>query len=189
MVRYVGQHAFLPDSPMRDPREIERLGRFISARSLMLYYLRHPRIAVLVFRHALDEGSLQRVRMRIGTREYRLGNYEKSAGKAPEAQSHFFDFWNDLKAAVFGGRPGLYAGYAAVLLAALWSLALSQAAGLRGRLIAVAYIWTAMVTLSAILVMFDGVDTGRHLFLFNAMLDMTACGLLCFCGLAKRSST
>jgi hypothetical protein len=180
MVRYVGQHAFLPDSPMQNPRETERLGRFISVRSLTNYYLRHPRIALLVFRYALDEGSLQRVSTRIGTRQYRLGNYEKSTGKAPEAQSHFFDFWSDLKAAVFGDRPELYAGYAAVLLAALWGLALSRPAKLRARLIAIAAIWTAMVTLSAVLVMFDGVDTGRHLFLFNAMLDMTACGLLCF---------
>ena len=45
---------------------------------------------------------------------------------------------------------------------------------------AIAAIWTTMVVLAAVLVMFDGVDTGRHLFLFNAMLDMTACGLLCF---------
>jgi hypothetical protein len=174
MVRYVGKHSFLPDSPMQDARETERLGRFISIRSLTVYYLSHPRVAGLVFRSALAEGSLQRVRMQIGTRQYRLGNYEKSVGKAPEAQSHFFDFCGVLKAMVFGNRPVLYGFYAAGLLAALWVLSM------RARLVAIAAIWTAMVMLAAVLVMFDGVDTGRHLFLFNAMLDMTACGLLCF---------
>jgi hypothetical protein len=174
MARYVGQHAFLPDSPMQDARETERLGRFLTVRSLTFYYLSHPRIAALVFRGALAEGSLQRVRMQIGRRQYRLGNYEKSVGKPAEAQSHFFDFWSDLKAAVFGNRPVLYGCYAAALLAALWLLSV------RARLTAIAAIWTAMVVLAAVLVMFDGVDTGRHLFLFNAMLDMTACGLLCF---------
>ena len=174
MVRYVGKHSFLPDSPMQDAREIERLGRFISVRSLTHYYLSHPRIAGLVFRSALAEGSLQRVRMQIGARQYRLGNYEKSVGKPPEAQSHFLDLWSDSKAAVFGNRPMLYACYAAGLLAALWILSV------RARVTALAAIWTAMVALAAVLVMFDGVDTGRHLFLFNAMLDMTACGLLCF---------
>jgi hypothetical protein len=174
MVRYVGKHAFLPDSPMQDARETERLGLFLSARSLTGYYLSHPRIAGLVFRSALAEGSLQRVRMQIGPRQYRLGNYEISVGKAPEAQSHFFDFWTDLKATAFGNRPVLYGCYAAVLLAALWMLCM------RARLAAVAAIWTSMVVLAAVLVLFDGVDTGRHLFLFNAMLDMTACGLLCF---------
>jgi hypothetical protein len=174
MVRYVGNHAFLPDSPMQDTRETERLGRFISVRSLTLYYFSHPRVAALVFRSALAEGSLQRVRMQIGARQYRLGNFEKSAGRPPEAQSHFFDFWSDLKAAVFGNRPVLYGCYAAGLLAALWIFCL------RARVTAIAAIWTGMVALAAVLVMFDGVDTGRHLFLFNAMLDMTACGLLCF---------
>jgi hypothetical protein len=174
MARYVGQHAFLPDSPMQDARETERLGRFLSVRSLTLYYVSHPRIAALVFRSALAEGSLQRVRMQIGTREYRLGNYEKSVGKPPEAQSHFFDFWSDSKAAVFGNRPVLYGCYAVALLAALWILSM------RAHRTAIAAVWTAMVALAAVLVMFDGVDTGRHLFLFNAMLDMTACGLLCF---------
>jgi hypothetical protein len=174
MARYVGQHGFLPDSPMQDARETERLGRFLKVRSLTLYYLSHPRIAALVFRNALDEGSLQRVRMQIGTRQYRLGNYEKSAGKPPEAQSHFFDFWGDLKTAMFGNRPVLYGCYASGLLGVLWILAR------RGGVTAIAAIWTAMVALAAVLVLFDGVDTGRHLFLFNAMLDMTVCGLFCF---------
>ncbi len=174
MARYVGKHGFLPDSPMQDARETERLGHFISVRSLALYYLSHPRIAALVFRNALAEGSLQRVRMQIGARQYRLGNFEKSVGKPPEAQSRFFDFWSDLKAAVFGNRPVLYGCYAAGLLAALWILCL------RARVTAIAAAWTGMVALAGVLVMFDGVDTGRHLFLFNAMLDMTACGLLCF---------
>jgi hypothetical protein len=174
MARYAGQHGFLPDSPMQDARETERLGRFLSVRSLTLFYLSHPRIAALVFRSAMAEGSLQRVRMQIGARQYRLGNYEKSVGKPAEAQSHFFDFWSDLKAAVFGNRPVLYGFYAAGLLAALWVLSV------RGQVAAIAAVWTAMVALAAVLVMFDGVDTGRHLFLFNAMLDMTVCGLFCF---------
>jgi len=174
MTRYVGKHSFLPDSPMQDVRETERLGRFLSVRSLTFYYLSHPRVAGLVFRNALAEGSLQRVRMQIATRQYRLGNYEKSVGKPPEAQSHFFDFWSGLKAAVFGNRPLLYGCYSAGLLTALWTLSR------RARRTAIAAIWSVMVALAAVLVMFDGVDTGRHLFLFNAMLDMTACGLLCF---------
>ena len=180
MARYVGQHAFLADSPMQDPVQTKAMGAYLSVRSLTGYYLSHPRIAALVFRNALDEGSLQRVRMKIGTRAYRLGNYAKTVGLPPEAQSHFLDYWSSLKVAVFGGRPALYAAYAAGLLAALWTLALRQPAKLRARLASAAAIWTAMAALAAVLVLFDGIDTGRHLFLFNAMLDMTACALLCF---------
>lgn len=180
MVRYVGQHAFLPDSPMRNPYQVELLGRHLSPRTLATYYLSHPRIAGLVLRNALDEGSLQRVRMKIGARQYRLGNYEKTAGKPPEAQSHFFDLWCDFKVVIFGGQPFVYACYTAALLGILWILTLRQPETRRARLVALAAMWTAMIALAAMLVMFDGIDTGRHLFLYNAMLDMTLCGLLAF---------
>jgi hypothetical protein len=176
MATYVGKHAFLPDSPMHDPVETERLGHYLTAPNLARYYVSHPRIAWLVFRNVLTEGSLQRVEMQTGQRQVRLGNYEKSAGKPPEAQSHFLDFWNDLKTAAFGNRPLLFACCIAVLVAALWILAFSRSA----RVIAIAAMWTTMLATAALLVMFDGIDTGRHMFLFNAMLDMTACGLLCF---------
>ena len=176
MARYVGKHAFLPDSFLNDARETERLGHFLSARNLTIYYLSHPRIAGLVFRNVLAEGSLQRVEMQIGKRQYRLGNYEMSAGKPPEAQSHFFDFWTCLKTAAFGNRPLLYGFYIVALVAGLWILALRRSA----RFVAIAAMWTSMLAIAAVLVMFDGIDTGRHMFLFNAMLDMTVCGLLCF---------
>lgn len=185
MKRYVGQHAFLPDSPMQDPREVESLGRVLTAPRLARYYAGHPRVAALVFRDALAEGALQRVRMRIGARQYRLGNYEKSAGKPPEAQSRFLDFWSEWKAAAFGNCPLLYGAWTVALLAALWILSLRQSR-LRARFVALAAIWTAMVVLAAALVMFDAVDTGRHLFLFNAMLDMTVCGLVAILSLPLR---
>ena len=118
--------------------------------------------------------------MKIGAREYRLGNYEKSTGKPPEAQSHFFDFWGDAKAALLGNRPVLYALYACGLLGALWMLSWRRRGPGRARLLALTSVWTAMVALAAVVVLFDGVDSGRHLFLFNSMLDMTVCGLFCF---------
>ncbi len=178
MARYAGQHSFLPDSPMQNAREVELLGRVLTAPKLARYYVSHPRIAVLVLGSARAEGSLQRVRMQIGARQYRLGNYEKSAGKPPEAQSHFLDFWTGSKVAVFGDRPVLYGAYAAGLLGALWIFAFRQVGNGRARMLALCAVWTAMVTLAAVLTMFDEVDTGRHLFLFNAMLDMTLCGVI-----------
>jgi hypothetical protein len=178
MKRYVGKHAFLPDSPTNDPAQVAAFGRVITPSRLVGYYLRHPAIAVLVFRDALADGSLQRVRMQIGARQYRLGNYEKDTGEPPEAQSHFLDFWTSWKTVVFGNRPWLYAAWAVVLLAALWTLALRQPSKIRPRIVALSAMWTAMVVLAPFLVLFDGIDTGRHLFLFNAMLDMTVCGLI-----------
>ena len=180
MARYAGKHAFLPDSPMNDPVKAAEIGRVITPLRLVRFYARHPVITGLVFRDALAEGSLQRVRMQIGARQYRLGNYEMNTGEPPEAQSHFMDFWTSWKAAAFGNRPWLYGAWALALLAVSWILALRQPHKFRRRVVALTAIWTTMVLLAPLLVLFDGVDTGRHLFLYNAMLDMTVCGLLGF---------
>jgi len=180
MSRYAGQHAFLPDSPVADPVRAEAFAGVIRPSRLVLYYARHPSVVIAVLRDALADGSLERVRMQIGPRQYRLGNYEKGTGKPPEAQSHFLDFWTSWKTAAFGNRPLLYAAWATALLAALWTLVLRLPVDVRPRIVALAAIWTAMVLLAPLLVLFDGIDTGRHLFLFNAMLDMTVCGLVAF---------
>ncbi len=180
MSRYAGQHAFLPDSPLVDPVRAESFGNVIRPSRLVLYYARHPRVGIQVLLDALADGSLERVRMQTGGRQYRLGNYEKDTGKPPEAQSHFLDVWTSWKTAAFGNRPLLYAGWAAALLGALWTLVVRLPVDVRPRVVALAAIWTTMMTLAPLLVLFDGVDTGRHLFLFNAMLDMTVCGLVAF---------
>lgn len=181
MARYSGQHAFLPSSPMNNPREVDRFSRQFSTANLAHYYLSHPRMTAQVFKYVLAEGSLQRARMKVGPREYRLGNYPRDAARPPEAQSHFLDFWSQWKAALFGNRPAAYLAYIAMLFAALWTLVLRRATPLRLPLAVLASILSAMVALSAAAVLFDAVDTGRHLFLFNTLLDMTACALIAFC--------
>lgn len=180
MTQYAGKHAFMPDSPMNNPVKAAELGRVITPSRLVRFYLQHPVITGLVLRDALADGSLQRVRMQIGARQYRLGNYEKDTGEPPEAQSHFLDFWTDWKAAAFGNRPWLYGAWAVALLVMLWTLALRLSPKIRPRVTALTAIWTTMVVAAPLLVLFDGIDTGRHLFLFNAMLDMTVCGLVGF---------
>jgi hypothetical protein len=35
-----------------------------------------------------------------------------------------------------------------------------------------------MMALAPIIVMFDGIETGRHLFLFNMLLDVTICAVI-----------
>ena len=175
MLRYVGKHAFLPDSPVQTPAQANAFAAILSPSKLMLYFLSHPRTAVRTLGYALGEGSLQRVRMQIGERQYRLGNYERSYGRPPESQSQFLTQWSDWKAAVFGNRPGLYAIYAIVLFAALWMLTLRRPDPVRPRIVLLVAILTAMSGTALLVVLFDGVETGRHLFLFNALLDVAVC--------------
>ena len=180
MARYSGQHAFLPASPMNNAQEVEKFGRQFSTMKLAGYYLSHPRVTAQVLLYILGEGSLQRVRMKVGQREYRLGNYTGDTGRPPESQSHFLDFWSQSKAALFGNRPFCYVAYVVGLLVALWTIAWRRMPPLRARLAVLAGILSGMLALSAVVVLFDAVDTGRHLFLFNMLLDVAICGLVAF---------
>lgn len=175
LLQYVGKHAFLPDSPVQTPAQIDAFAAMLSPSKLALYFLSHPKTAVKALGYALREGSLQRVRMEIGSRQYRLGNYERSSGHPPESQSHFLTQWSDWKAAVFGNRPVRYAAYTIVLFAALWLLALRRPNPARPRIVLLMAVLTAMTGTALLIVLFDGVDTGRHLFLFNALLDVAVC--------------
>jgi len=172
MMVYVGHHAFEPSTGLSDPRQTEILSHKLTPVRLAEYYVSHPRVAWLRLLEAMNDGSRQRVRMTIGSREYRLGNYALSTGRPPGAQSHFFDLWTQAKSAVFGGRPRLYLLYAAAVFATLWILAA------RGPMRVLLASLTSMAAGAAVLAMFDGVDDGRHLFLFNALLDIAACVLV-----------
>lgn len=176
-LQYVGQTAFSPGSPMRSPQVMEEFGQRVPLRKMVAYYLWHPRVSVQVFLYAMEEGSLQRVNRKVGQREFRLGNYPKSSGRPPGAQSRFFDAWSAFKAALFGNHPVPYVAYAAGLVAALWTLVLRLPGNLRPRAVLLAGALSGMLIVAAITVTFDAVETGRHLFLYNALLDVGVCGL------------
>jgi hypothetical protein len=175
---YVGQHAFSEGTPMQHPGMIEEFGHQVPLYKMVAYYLSHPRVSALVFLDGMEEGALQRVRMKIGQREYRLGNYAKAAGQPPEAQSGFLDVWSQLKVAALGNRPIAYLAYVIGLQILLWALVLRQPADLRPRTATLAAALMGMLALAPIIVMFDAVDTGRHLFLFNALLDVAVCAIV-----------
>lgn len=175
MLQYVGQHAFSENSPMQRQDGIDAFGRQMSVGKLAVYFVSHPRVTLRVLGTALKEASLQRVRMEIGSREYRLGNYERSSGHSPEAQSDFLDGWAAGKALAFGNRPWLYAAYGGGLLALAWGCAVRSTSRMRARAVLLVGTLTALVGLAGLIVLFDGVDMGRHMLIFNTLLDMTVC--------------
>jgi hypothetical protein len=105
-IAYVGKHAFSPGVPMSDPDEQRHFSGWFGPSDLATFFLRHPAIAWRMLMVHLDEGSLDRVRMRTGNLAHRLGNYEKSTGKPPQALSHFFCFWPYVRSACWEAIPG-----------------------------------------------------------------------------------
>jgi hypothetical protein len=102
-IALIGKHAFSPGIPISDPGEQRRFARWFGPSDLAALFLRHPNIAWRMLMIHLDEGSLDRVRVKTGDLAHRLGNHERSTGKPPQTLSHFFCFWPYKS---FRGRAG-----------------------------------------------------------------------------------
>jgi hypothetical protein len=168
--QYSGEVAFAEDVPLRDPDYEERFGAWFGPVDLLRLYLRHPSAAWIIARENLDEASMDRVRIRMAGVPHRLSNYEESQGRPPQAISHFFTLWPALKNAAFGARPILYGLWILAVIAIAWILAPRD-----GRMRLLLAIFTTALAVEFSICMLDGADGGRHLTLFNALLDFLVC--------------
>jgi hypothetical protein len=168
----VGTHTYMPQSLIQTYEQQAAFARIFGPKELALLYLRHPYRAWHMMKIDLDEASIDRLSMKIGAQEYRLGNYERSTGKPPQSLSQFFCLWPILKHSVISGHPRIYLGYILSVIAAAWLLA-PRLPGMRWYL----GIVTAMLVVSFAAVMVDGVDSGRHLQMFKYLLDLLVCGI------------
>ena len=102
-----------------------------------------------------------------------MGNYDRSAGKPPFAQSRAFSAWSTMKQSVFGGHGYRYGIYCAALCLLL-PLTLLRRGGKQRRVwIAAALVLVSMAGMTLLIgCLADGVDFLRHLFLFNACVDL-----------------
>jgi hypothetical protein len=168
--QYSGEVAFAEDVPLRDPAYEEQFGQWFGPLDLIRLYLRHPSAAWLIARGNLDEASMDRVRIRMSGVPHRLGNYEESTGKSPQAISRFFTVWAAFKDAIFGGRPLVYLAYILIVVALAWILA----PPLKHMRLLLAIVTMSLAVEFAIC-MLDGADGGRHLTLFGFLLDLLVC--------------
>jgi hypothetical protein len=174
-IALVGKHVFLPDTPLSSPEGQAQFRRWFGPSDLGEFFLRHPHLAWRMLMIDLDEASLDRVRMKTGTLEHRLGNYERDTGNAPQSLSHFFCFWPGVKHAVIAHHPRVYLAYILGVMIAPWLLA-PRMPGMRALLASV----TAALAISLLIVMMDGLDSGRHLMVFNYVLDLLAAAAVTF---------
>jgi hypothetical protein len=174
-VQYVGYHAFRADSPIADEETQMRFAGWFGPSDLIRFYLRHPGLAWGVAKVNLYEASIDRLRMKDGNREHRLGNYEESTGKKPQALSNFFCVWPVVKHAIISGRPRVFLAWIVAVIAVAWALA-PRSAGMR---VLLAFI-TASLVVAWMIGMLDGLDGGRHLTVFNFLLDLVVCADVAF---------
>ena len=168
----VGTHSYQENSPNGTEAQQEAFARMFGVKDLALLYLRHPASAWWMMKIDLDEASIDRVRMKIGEKEYRLGNYERSIGKPPQSLSHFFGLWPAVKGSAISGHPRRYFVLILAVIAAAWLLA-PRWPGMRWLL----GMYTAILVVAFAVVMIDGTDAGRHMQMFNYLLDLLVCGV------------
>lgn len=174
-VRYVGEHTFLPESPLATEAGQAEFAGWFGPIDLIGFYANHPALAWRVAEINLTEASYDRVRMKTGATEHRLGNYEQSVGKPPQSLSHFLGVWPAMKYAVISGRPFVYLGWILAVIGAAWAFAPRIP---RMRILLTAF--TGCLAVAWAIPMLDGLDAGRHLTIFNFLLDLLVCADIAF---------
>ncbi len=153
-LRWKDMHSYSPDSPMVDEFFVREFMHRTSLPRLALFYITHPRHAWRMAGLAAEEGALQRPP---------FGSYDKSAGHAPGAQSSAFSAWSAAKRIALGRFLWLYPllfGIAVTIVARRFPAA-GVVLGLMG---AIEFGMSAMT---------DCLDVTRHLFIFNAIWDVS----------------
>lgn len=156
---YSGTGAFDARSGFRQPAFVANFSRQTSHFRLLFYYLRNPATAFRIFMKGAKEGAFQRFPG--------FANLPKSSGVPPRYLSQSFALWSTVKQAIFYTHPLLYVIFALAVSATLIRLlGFRSPAGSAALLLIV---WTFLEIGFATLA--DSGETGRHLFLFNRMLD------------------
>ena len=171
-LRFMRMNAYVPDAPMLQDESWAR--EFLSKTSFPLlarFYIGHPDRALRVAGMALEEASRQRPERQAAGN---LGNYDRSAGHPPKAQSNAFAIWSAAKREVLGRCPWLYP---LVFAIAVGIVAWRHPAG--G--IALGIMGAIEFGLGA---MTDSCEVTRHLFFFNAIWDVTLFAAVCVLVLA-----
>jgi hypothetical protein len=165
-LRYSGTYVYQSDSGWGD----EHLRSILLSRSshsqLAWYYITHPHDTLKILFLGLSQAALQRPLF--------FGNFSRDTGLPATTTSRAFALWSDFKQELFRNRPGRY-----LLLLLVPSLLL--VALLHGPWRDGVYLLAVMAFSELVIgALADVLETTRHLFLFNAMLD-----LLLLCLLAR----
>jgi hypothetical protein len=169
-IRYSGLHVWSPGSPIGPVVSEEQFTDWFGTSDLIGLYARHPSAAWVIAETNLEEASLDRVTMKIGATEYRLGNYERSTVRTPQTLSQFFTWWPFVRRQLFAYRPIFYLVWICAVISLLWTLAPPVE-----RIRVFIAIVTVSLAVEFAVAMLSGADGGRHLTIFNYLLDLALC--------------
>lgn len=161
----IGKIAYPPSSPFHDAAfRAAFLERFSYAR-LVRFYLTHPeRLS-----SAIRRGGLPALRLR----HPRFGNFERSAGFPPGAQTRSFAWWSDLRLAL-PGHPLAWIGmlFCANVIAVGASYRRASSTGRLGREGILLLVAMAVAAFTVCVLSNAHGDLARHFYVFHALCDL-----------------
>jgi hypothetical protein len=162
--RYIGSHAFSGGSPVGDLAWLRDFNRRTSTARVMMYWLRHPRVAWNALEADLQDQAPD-------LRQQNLSNYRREDGHPPGALTNRFALWSNLRSALYRRWPNhILFWYAAVIVVAAANLRKHRTTALLCLGIA------AMALLEfCFACLTDATETARHLFLFHVLTEVTIC--------------
>ena len=167
-LRFRDMDAFMDCSPMRDRCWVRSFLSKTSFLRLGRFYVTHPDRALRVAELALGEAA--------AGRPPGIGNYDQSAGHRPYAQSGAFSIWSMARRKILGGSLWAYPIIFGISVGVIvWRF---PAGG-----VALCLMGLIEFALGA---MTDACEVTRHLFLFNAIWDVTLFAAVSTLALALR---
>lgn len=159
----VRTHAFYPNSPMNDPIRVKQFSAKCNYQTLLVHFLAHPSLTA----HLLYQDIT-----RFAPRMRPYANLSPTDGYRQGAQVAHFTYWSDLRGFLLRHAPWhIVLLVLANLAGALWLLLRSISdrafAGLALSIQIVMLLELAVAALA------DGVDTERHLMIFNAATEIS----------------
>lgn len=158
--QYAGTHSYSPGSPMENPEFVRTFAARTSHLRLVWFFARHPARAWRAIRTGLNDAGRQRPI---------LGNYDKSAGLPPFAESHAFAAWSRLKGALFDQHGTSYFFYFVALVLAVCAVTRFRKPWLSSEGLAISGLATLELLVASLA---DVLDVPRHYFLFNTLTDI-----------------
>lgn len=150
--KWIGTHTYDQGSQVGEPNFARELLRRSSQSKTARFLATHPAITFKILLQRLNEAAF--------VRPLNFGNYDRSAGRPPLAQSNAMSLASSAKSWLFLGRPYFLIAYALLLAA----IALRQPASL-------ALAATKLLAF-AVGAFGDSLDVTRHLTLFDMLLDL-----------------
>jgi hypothetical protein len=166
-VRYIGTHAYTPGNPtvsipwLRDFYHRSGYGKVVR------YWLAHPAEAARSLRSDLDLEASQ-------IRQRNLANYRQEDGRPPGTLARHFATWSDFRIWLYTRWPGHIVLWYALVIAGAIGVLLRRPA-VRGPTVICLGICAMAILEFTFASLTDAIETGRHLFLFNAMTEVTVC--------------